>query len=240
MSIPLGSVNAAAQLSDEAFEALIDRNRRRFCVPAQEIRRATTLPAPAPEREDQQPEAPRTSKPPRASRDPYVAGQGGQDHKYLQHLLRATAHELGFKAEIELPVTGGSVDVAIEGRGGRIACEISIATDAEDEARNAAKCLAAGFDQVWLVVTSARRKGARQKAIEARLGADQAARLRVLTVPEALAELDQIAAKPESEAKQVRGYAVTVRRAHLSPDEARRKREAVASILAKSLRGSKD
>lgn len=238
-SIPLGVVNALPQLADEAFEQLIERNRVAFCVPTGAAELVYQLPV-------QNGESRGASTPPLATdslmqsprpvthADAYVTGRGGQDHKYLQHLLRAAAHQLGFKADIEHPVAGGSVDVAIEGRGRRIACEISITTDAKHEMQNVAKCLAAGFDQVWLVVSNARRKAARAEAVYANYDPAQAARLRVLTASEALAQIDQIAAEPE-ERRRVRGYKVTVRGASLSPDVSCKKKEAIANVLARSI-----
>lgn len=241
VSIPLGTVNAAAQLSDESLAELIDLNRQLFCSPASAI--SNPVPEHAGERQPElsKPELPEPRDEAfRPGRDAYVSGRGGKEHTYVQHLLRTAAQERGLKAEVELPAAAGAVDIAVEGRGRRIACEISITTDAEDEARNVTRCLAAGFDEVWLVVTSARRKTARARAITARLSSADAARTRVLTVLEALAELDQLGAEPTEEAKQVRGYTVTVRSTPLDAAEARRKREAVASILAKSLRDTKE
>ncbi|HVY83558.1 MAG TPA: DUF87 domain-containing protein [Caulobacterales bacterium] len=237
VSIPLGAVNALPQLADDEFKRLIQNNRDAYCGPMRTVAVPAAQP-PAPEAVRPAPTPPLEPQPSFAPADPYVAGRGGQDHKYLEHLLRTAAHELGLKAEIEVPISGGSVDVVIEGRGRRIACEVSITTDAEEEAANAAKCLASGFNEVWLVVATARRKAARLKAIRARLGEDD--RLRVLTAPEAIAELDLLASEPEAEAKQVRGYTVTVKRTPIDAEEARRKREAVASVLAKSLRQTKE
>lgn len=242
VSIPLGNVNTASQLGEEKFAQLIEFNRQRICSPANAIDRDILQPARKPLPEAPPPPTTSEAQPiegRRASRDPYVAGRGGQEHTYVQHLLRTAAQERGLKADVELPIAGGSVDVAIESSGRRVACEISITTDAEDEARNAVKCLAAGFDEVWLVVTSSRRKAARTKAIQARVGSGDISRIAVFTVAEALAELERIAT-PSTETKQVRGYTVTVRSAQLNPDESRRKREAIAAVLAKSLRAPKE
>ena len=178
-----------------------------------------------------------TSLESKKKRDPYVTGQGGKDHKYVQHLIRAAAHERGYKADIELDIAGGSVDVAVEGRGQRIACEISITTDADHEAGNVAKCLAGGFDQVWLVVLSSRRKSTLAKAIHARF---ESAAVSILTVEEAILTLDGFTQEHEHAAKTVRGYSVKVRHGDIDADEARRRREAVASILARSLKAIKD
>ena len=117
----------------------------------------------------------------------------------------------------------------------RIACEISISTDAEHEASNVAKCLDGGFHAVWLVVAKSRRK----KLLAAKFVPEFASgRVAILTPEEVLAALDELSATSPV-ASSVRGYSVSVKGKALSADEAARKREAVAAILAKSLKGPK-
>jgi hypothetical protein len=240
VSIPLGAVNALPSLDADEFEQLIERNRTAYCVSLVELRvpstraptaiAAATLSQPPPK-----PKAPPPSgAEPVRKVDTYVGGQGGKEHKYLQHLIRTAAHERGFKADIELAVPGGAIDVAIEARGRRIACEISVSTDAEHEARNARKCLAVGFDTVWLVVRSKRRQTVLSGVFKA-----QSLPVSVLTAQEILAALDAIAAEPDAATKTVRGYAVTVRQTPVGADETRRRRDRVAGILARSLKAQK-
>ena len=236
ISIPLGAVNALPLLDDDDFERLVAHNREAYCVSLDDIR--AVAPPPEPIQAPPAPDAVAPSIPAhQAKRDAYVSGQGGKTHKYIQHLLRAAAHERGLKADIECVVAGGAIDVAIEGGGRRIACEVSISTDAEHEAANAAKCLAAGFDAVWMIVTSARRQAALASRLRDRLGD---AAILVLTAEDAIAALDRLAAHEARSAQSVRGYAVKVRHGALSPEDARTRREAVASVLAKSLRTLKD
>lgn len=185
--------------------------------------------APAPE------ETAPTPRPTRPKPDPYVTGQGGRDHKYLQHLLRGAAHERGFKADIELAVIGGAIDVAIEGRGRRIACEVSVTTDADHEAGNVAKGFTADFDEVWLVVANARKRGALAASIQAGLSDGKRERFIALSPEEAIARLDMFAAEMEIKSSSVRGYKVTVRQTPLDPGEVKRKRDAVAGVVARSL-----
>lgn len=255
ISTPLGAVNALPQLSSDEFEQLMAGNRARYCTPLyaiasvleKPIETTTTQVPPAASKfteltahempEFTEPLSPATAstRPPRSKPDPYVTGQGGRDHKYLQHLLRGAAHERGFKADIELAVPGGAVDVAIEGRGRRIACEISITTDAEHEAGNVAKGFAAGFDEVWLVVANARKRGALAATIQDELSDGERERFLALSPEEAIARLDVFAAETESKSTTVRGYKVTVRQTALDPAEVRRKRDAVAGVVARSL-----
>ncbi|PZO49310.1 MAG: hypothetical protein DCF16_14780 [Alphaproteobacteria bacterium] len=241
VSIPLGAVNALPQLSDEAFEELISNNRAEYCTPMEFVRTPDVPPSVEISRPEispasEAPNLPREQPVPRAT-DPYLSGRGGRDHKYLQHLLRAAAHERGFKADIELAIEGGSVDVAIEGRGRRIACEISITTDAEHEAGNVVKCLAVGFDVAWLIVTTARRKSALTKSLGRHLGGGASLPFIIMTPEEAITALDALVANQSEAPKGVRGYAVSVRHSNLGEDEARRRRETIASVLAKSLKG---
>lgn len=83
-----------------------------------------------------------------------LGGRGGPQHKYIQDLVRRWALDRGYRVEIEKTVLDGlgTVDVVLE-KAGRpaIACEISVTTSAEHEIENAEKCLAAGFDDVFLV-----------------------------------------------------------------------------------------
>jgi predicted DNA-binding transcriptional regulator AlpA/DNA helicase HerA-like ATPase len=85
---------------------------------------------------------------------PGTPGRGGEHHKYLQLLIKRWAEGRGYQVTLEKPVLDGLgiVDVVLE-KSGRapIACEISVTTSAEHELQNAEKCLAAGFERVFLV-----------------------------------------------------------------------------------------
>lgn len=247
VSITLGAVQSSPGIDDAAFERLIDANRRVYCEPLSAF--VTPPIAPVIEREEAPAREPvaasRPAVPPPAIErpersDPYLTGQGGKEHKYLQHLIREAAHERGFKADIELEIPGGSVDVAIEGRGVRIACEVSVTTDAEHEAGNVRKCLAAGYQGVMLLVANERRKNALAKSVLAKLEGDERAKVSVLVPVEAVAMLDAIVEAAGTTETTVRGYSVKVKRAALDPDEARRRKEAIAAVVAGSIRGMKD
>ncbi len=85
---------------------------------------------------------------------PQTPGRGGAQHKYLQDLIRRWAEGRGYEVTLEKPVLDGLgiVDVVLEKRGrSPIACEISVTTSPEHELANAQKCLAAGFEHVFLV-----------------------------------------------------------------------------------------
>jgi predicted DNA-binding transcriptional regulator AlpA len=84
-----------------------------------------------------------------------LPGRGGQQHKYLQQLIKRWAENRGYGVTLEKPILGGLglVDVALEKSGRLIACEISVTTDPEHEVGNVQKCLAGGFEQVIVVST---------------------------------------------------------------------------------------
>ena len=98
-------------------------------------------------------ERPTRDKPKPAPGKPQPLGKGGRQHKYLQEMVKRLAEDKGFRATIEKPVLGGkgSVDVALEKDGRAIACEISVSTTAEWELGNIQKCLASGFEKVFLL-----------------------------------------------------------------------------------------
>jgi hypothetical protein len=85
-------------------------------------------------------------------------GRGGAQHKYLQNLIKRLAEEKGYSATIEKSILDGlgSVDVALEREGSRIACETTVTTTVEHEIGNVQKCLAAGFE--WVVLVAADKK----------------------------------------------------------------------------------
>lgn len=85
---------------------------------------------------------------------PQTPGRGGAQHKYLQDLIRRWAESRGYQVTLEKPVLDGLgiVDVVLEKRGrSPVACEISVTTSPEHELANAQKCLAAGFEHVFLI-----------------------------------------------------------------------------------------
>ncbi len=173
--------------------------------------------------------------------DPYVSGLGGQQHRYLQQLIRGLAQERGFKATIEKPVLddAGKVDVALEHEKLSIAVEISITTDHKHELGNIEKCFRAGFDQVVLIVKDKRKRAKYGREISDKLPDSQNANFHVFGPEEISGFLDKHAAKLASSEKTTRGYRVKVRHSASTPEEAARKREMISRVIAKSILNSK-
>ena len=76
-----------------------------------------------------------------------LLGRGGQQHKYLQQLVKRIVEDKGYKATIEKAILKGmgKVDVALEKHERSIACEISVTSTEDYELSNLQKCLAGGF-----------------------------------------------------------------------------------------------
>lgn len=83
-----------------------------------------------------------------------VPGKGGERHKDLQEMLKEQAELAGWKATVEERIDGSadSVDVGLEKHELKVAVEVSVTTDADNELANIAKCLAAGYDYVICAV----------------------------------------------------------------------------------------
>lgn len=113
---------------------------------------------------------------------PSPVGRGGQQHQYLQQIIKRWADGRGWHATIEKQVLDGlgSVDVALEKGGRSVACEISITTSTDHETGNIQKCLAAGFEYVVVISTDKNALGKARNAICDALAPDQIKRVRFL------------------------------------------------------------
>jgi predicted DNA-binding transcriptional regulator AlpA len=148
-------------------ERLVALSRERYARPREVVEAALTpadLPSPpaksraaAPEKQKKEAPSPPAMQAVRSepSQDAVqTPGRGGPQHKYLQDLIKRWAEDRGYAVTLEKPVLNGLgiVDLVLEKRGtAPIACEISVTTSPEHELQNAAKCLAAGFEHVFLV-----------------------------------------------------------------------------------------
>jgi hypothetical protein len=169
-------------------------------------------------------------------------GRGGQQHKYLQQLIKRLAEERGYHVVIEDPVLAGigSVDVSLARNGNRIACEISVSSTSHYELKNIHKCLAAGFDQV--IVLSSEKKALTKIKKLATEEFDAATRQRVFFfLPEEfVAFLDQTAKAHVSGESNVRGYKVKVKYKQPGSGEQAAQRAAIAKVILQAMRRLKD
>lgn len=137
LAVPLGHVERQPTLSEEDYDELIARNRRRYCgtladVPTLEFRApeqpserpvphppvppqetaAPSVEVPAPESEaTPTPQAVEPSiqaaRPPPRAPTPTESGKGGPKHRYLQQLVKELGEQHGFRGVVEAPLPGG-------------------------------------------------------------------------------------------------------------------------------------
>lgn len=261
LSVPLGFLERQPILVEEEFEALLAANREAYCGTLEEVSQAWPVSAPEPaaapapppheppvrEAETIEPR-PIEREPVYESRDtphrvpprlprpaPVESGKGGSQHKYVQHLIKQLAEDRGLRAVIEEAVEGGQVDVGLHQGELSVACEISVTSTPEYEARNLAKCLRAGFVRVWAISPDNKRRKAIVQSAQARLAPEDFAKVEFLTTDELVAALDSLTV-PVPEEKVVAGYRVTSTRRAISPADAQERRATITRILAESAR----
>jgi hypothetical protein len=128
-------------------------------------------------------------KVPSIPKETLQSGRGGQEHKRLQQFIKLLAEKCGFRASIEETILGGAgrVDVSLIRGERRIAFEISVTTNRDQELGNVEKCLAAGYTEVVLVGSNERHVKSLGKFIEENLEEGERGKVRY-TDPDGLAE----------------------------------------------------
>ena len=159
-----------------------------------------------------------------------LSGRGGQEHKYIQHLVKRLAEERGFRATIEEAAGSGRADVVLRKDTLSIACEISITTDVEHEKENLKKCDAAGFSQIIAIVPDKRR----QEKFKRETKDLTRVPLHVIGAEDLPTFLDDLNT-PTTTETTVRGYKVKVTRQAVSPEDVVNRRAAMAEVIARSL-----
>ena len=169
------------------------------------------------------------------------SGRGGHQHKYLQHLIKQLAEERGFRASIEESILEGRgrVDVALVRGEQRIAFEISVTTNRDHELGNVEKCLAAGYSDIILVGSNERHLNALSKFIDESLEEGHPGKVRYVLPEDLVGYLDSLGAVPQPTEQSVRGYKVRTVQQVLDPKDSGARRQAIAEVIARSLRKSK-
>jgi hypothetical protein len=180
---------------------------------------------------------------PEAAAQPQVPkplGKGGQQHIYLQQLIKQWAQGMGYMAVIEeaLPA-GGLIDVALKKPQRSIACEISVTTPATYEIGNVRKCLAAGYDFVVMVGTDQRRVAALEKAIAPDLATEELAKVRFLMADGLFALIERLDASDATREETVRGYRVKVSHQVVDQTTKEDRMKILAKVVADSLKPKK-
>jgi len=188
------------------------------------------------------PEPPTRKQPQPAAVKSQALGKGGRQHKYLQDMVKRLAEDKGFRATIEKPVLGGKggVDVALEKDGRAIACEISITTTVEWELGNIQKCLASGFEKVFLLSQEKKYLANAQELIRENLEPAELDRIQCLTIEEFIEFLEQEDAKSAEKEQIIGGRKVRVRHRALSEAEKKSRRQAIAQTILQAMKRMKD
>lgn len=168
-------------------------------------------------------------------------GRGGAQHKYLQQLIKQLAEEKGYRATIEKQIDGGvgSVDIALEREGQRIACEISITSTVEYEVHNLQKCLKAGFDRVVLIALEKKTLSKVREAILESITKEQRKLFTFLAPDEIPAFIEELESPPTGGEQVIKGYKVKVSYKQVSDDEKEFRRQAIAQTINKALKRMK-
>ena len=162
-----------------------------------------------------------------------LLGRGGREHKYLQHLVKRLAEDRGYRAVIEAPILAGagSVDVSLEKGERKIACEISVTTEAEHEIDNIQKCLASGYELVVAVSSDPKTVRRLKERAAAILEPETQTHIRFLQPEDLVLFLDELAAGEASGETTVRGYRVKRRYQAVSAEDAELRKQAIAKVL---------
>lgn len=159
-------------------------------------------------------------------------------HRYLQSLIMKMAEAKGYKAIIEMPTPDGkgSVDVSIEGNNIKIACEVSVTTDSNWELHNIEKCLAAGYDTVFVCCTERKSGEALKRKVNEKL--EETIRNKIIIdQPEGLfVLLDNNAIQQATTETKMKGYRVKVEYDDISDEEMQKKRESIAKLVMDAMR----
>jgi len=194
---------------------------------------------------EKKPERPVPEKPaeppplpaPRALPKTKAMGKGGQEHRYLQQLIKRWAEGLGYRATIEKQLdNGGSVDVLLEKDDRGIACEISVTTTPEHEVQNIRKCLDADIAQVFAIGSDAKKLERVRKAAGTTLSEADLTKVQFRDPAEFLEFLQDREAQDASHETVVRGYRVNVNYQALPADEQKDRRGAISRVVLQALK----
>ncbi len=221
LSVPLGMVGGLPTIGEDTFAALLDYNRSRYAAPLECFEAQSTVP--------EQPDLPPDDREPTTT-------ASGTGHRELQLLLKQTAQHYGHSADLEFPVLdgAGSVDVAITATGRRIACEISVTTRPNHELQNARKCLTAGFCEVWMISEDPTHLTRLDEHLTVSLQPCELARVKFLSRPLALREIERLPRANPTERSRAFGYNIDVQLKPQSTEQKAQRRQALSQLLTQS------
>lgn len=151
---------------------------------------------------------------------------------YLRELARRFGEARGFRVTIGQEIEGRTLDLLLEGRGGRHAIEISVHMVIEQEIGNIQAYLASGFETVAVIVLRRQPMHRLERWLAKAVAPDERARVKVLA-PEELPEFIGCLASPAS---ILGGRAAQEPPRKTDPTAETQRREAITVIITRSLK----
>lgn len=220
--------------------AVIELSRRAYGTPRMEIEAGCqhARPAEAPEVVVSVPAPSKPPEPPTAANVEALKPKPETEHRYLQMLIKRMAESRGYKATIEemTPDGKGRVDVSLEREGKRIACEVSVTTDAAWEVHNIQKCLTAGYDEV-IVCSDDLRMVQKLRTLIAKELTEVEQKKVLIVLPNELAKhFDTQIVKDSNADVIMKGYRVNVEYTPLIEEEMRVRKESIIRTISRAKR----
>lgn len=144
---------------------------------------------------------------------PFRIGRGGEFHRSIQREIMKVAEGFGFTAQHEFPLENGTaIDLVLSKDDRSIACEVSVTTSSDWEAGNVSRCLGAGYQSVWVVVSDPKKVEGYTARILSSVPVIEQAKIRVLSLDRCFVELRKVADVdlPASKGKKLAGQRMTV------------------------------
>ena len=132
------------------------------------------------------------------------------------------------------------MDVALEKKGRKLACEITVTTPVEHEIGNVRKCIAAGFDFVAVVAPDVKKLARAEKTMRSILAAVELERTRFVTPDGLFAFVESLEAQHASKETTVLGYKVKVNYNAVGQATKTDRTAVISKVLAGSLKRLKE
>lgn len=162
-------------------------------------------------------------------------------HRYTQNLIKRMAESRGYIASIEQPTPdgNGSVDVALERNGKKIAVEVCVTTKSDWEVHNIQKCIIAEYDVVIECSTERKVLELIRKKVRNEIDIETQSKIYFFEPDELFQYLDAEITKEASTETRIKGYRVKVNYSPNTYKAADKNREQVVKTVADSLRKKK-
>lgn len=156
-----------------------------------------------------------------------------REHTRTQDIIRRAAQDYGFSATVEEGTTNpkGRVDVGIHTQKLDIACEVSVTNTPEYELKNIRKCLANGYDLIFMCSNDAKHLEAIRQYCITRLPLADYPNVVFGDVDEVVALLHELSLEEKPKPKSVKGYRVKLSYESVSDKEAKMRRKNIIRTI---------